>query len=82
MSTTPQPTRIHLVLGTVAFAVFLGLVVLDAHPRYSVSFYLSVLLVVSYLVLLGFGVVVTRLAEVKYGSPRDESPAEADQSND
>lgn len=68
MSTIQEPTRVHLVLGTFAFLVFLALVVLDALPGYTVSFYLAALLVVSYLTLLGFGVVVTRLVEVKYGS--------------
>lgn len=74
MSYHQEPTRIHLALGSIAFAVFLLLVVLDALPGYEVSIYLSALLVLSYLVLLGFGVVVTRLAEARYGRDSD-SPA-------
>lgn len=74
MSTPREPTLVHLVLGTVAFAVFLVLVAVDAHPRYSVSFYLAVLLVLSYLVLLGFGVVVQRLVEAHYGGPPPQPP--------
>lgn len=71
MSYTREPTLVHLLLGTVAFAVFLALVAVDAHPRYSVSFALAALLVASYLTLLGFGVVVTRLVEAHYGAPRN-----------
>lgn len=66
-----EPTTIHLLLGIVAFCVFILLVVADAHPDYSVSVYLSAMLVGSYLILLGFGLVLQRLLEVRYG-PREQ----------
>lgn len=66
MALKKDTNRIHHVLGTIAFVSFLALVVLDAHPRYSVSIYLAGMLVVSYLVLLGFGALITRIAEAKY----------------
>lgn len=61
-----ETTRIHLLLGVIAFSVFLLLVVLDSIPRYDVSPYLAGLLVLSYLFLLGFGVAVTRILEARY----------------
>lgn len=66
MALKDDPNRIHHILGTVAFTAFLVLVALDAHPRYEVSIYLAGMLVVSYLVLLGFGALIMRLAEAKY----------------
>lgn len=78
MSYPTEPTKIHIVLGVIAFGVFVALVVLDALPNYDVSIYLSALLVLSYLVLLGFGVVIQRLFEARYGrsesSPSDNYP--------
>lgn len=61
-----EPTRIHHALGTIGFVALIVLVVLDATPRYDVSIYLAGMIVLSYLVLLGFGAIVTRLIEAKY----------------
>lgn len=66
MALKDEPTRIHHILGTIAFISFLVLVVLDALPRYDVSITLAGMLVTLILILLGFGALVTRIIELKY----------------
>lgn len=59
-----HPQRLHYVLGTIAFFTFLILIVVDSADLISgfeVSDYQAGLLVLSYLVFLGFGVIVSQI---------------------
>lgn len=62
----PTPQRVHIALGTLGFISFLALMIIDSLPQFDVSDSLAAMFVVSYLILLGFGAIVSQYIEAKY----------------
>lgn len=61
-----ETTTIHHILGALTLAVVLIIVALDLLPDYDADPILVGLLVASYTVLLGFGVLLRKIIEAKY----------------
>lgn len=59
-----KTSRLHKVLGVIGFVTFLGMYVVGPAVGWTPSKWGSVLLVISYMTLLGFGHIVALIAEV------------------